>query len=155
MGCRDETLQAKVALIARECVAVRLRLLTRAVTSIYNRALRPHGVTISQMNILVAAYYLGKARQQDICRALHLEKSTLSRDLARMRERGWVTGAPGDDTRSSLVTVTAQGGKLLQRAIPAWEQAQQRATALLGERDIAVLGRATQTLRSSGAKDSI
>lgn len=153
MNRKDETLQAKAAVIAEECIAVRLRLLTRAVTKIYNRALRPHGLTVSQMNILVAASYLGQAKQQDICQALHLEKSTLSRDLARMRARGWVTEAPGDDGRSSLLRVTAQGGKLLQKAIPAWQQAQQQATALLGEREIAALGRAAKTLRSSRAKD--
>src|SRR5262245_39347188 len=135
MERKDESLQAKVTEIVEECVAVRLRLLTRAVTKIYNQALRPHGLTVSQMNILVAVSYLGQAKQQEICKALHLEKSTLSRDLARMRERGWVTEAPGDDGRSSLLKVTAYGGKLLQSAIPAWRQAQQQAAALLAERD--------------------
>jgi|SRR5262245_11240511 len=153
MGRKDESLQAKVTVIVKECVAVRLRLLTRAVTKIYNKALRPHGLTISQMNILVAASYLGQAKQQDICQALHLDKSTLSRDLARMRERGWVTEAPGDDGRSSLLRVTAHGGKLLQRAIPAWRQAQQQAAALLGEREIAAFDRAAKTLRSSRPED--
>jgi DNA-binding MarR family transcriptional regulator len=153
MERKDESLKAKAALIAEECIAVKLRMLTRAVTKIYNQALRPCGLTVSQMNILVAASYLGQAKQQDICQALHLEKSTLSRDLARMRERGWVTESPSDDGRSSLLIVTAQGGKLLQRAIPAWRQAQQQAAALLAERDIAALDRAAKTLRSSRAKD--
>ena len=152
MERKDESLQAKAALIVEECVAVKLRMLTRAVTKIYNRELRPHGLTVSQMNILVAASYLGQAKQQDICQALHLEKSTLSRDLARMRERGWVTESPSDDGRSSLLRVTAQGGKLLQRAIPAWRQAQQQAAALLADRDIAALDRAAKTLRSSRTK---
>lgn len=153
MERKDESLQAKAALIAEECIAVKLRLLTRAVTKIYNQALRPHGLTVSQMNILVAVSYLGQAKQQDICQALHLEKSTLSRDLTRMRERGWVTESPSDDGRSSLLRVTAHGGKLLQRAIPAWRQAQKQAAALLAERDIAALDRAAKTLRSSKAKD--
>jgi DNA-binding MarR family transcriptional regulator len=153
MERRDESLHAKVALIVEECIAVKLRLLTRAVTKIYNQALRPHGLTISQMNIIVAVSYLGQAKQQDICQALHLEKSSLSRDLTRMRERGWVTESPSDDGRSSLLRVTAYGGKLLQSAIPAWRQAQQEATALLAERDIAALDRAAKTLRSSRAKD--
>jgi DNA-binding MarR family transcriptional regulator len=153
MERQDESLQAKAALIAEECIAVRLRLLSRAVTRIYNQALRHHGLTVSQMNILVAVFYLEQAKQQDICRALHLEKSTLSRDLARMRERGWITETPGDDGRSSLLRVTAQGGKLLLKAIPAWQQAQQEATALLGEREITALGRAVKALRSSRPKN--
>jgi len=153
MERKDESLQANTALIVEECIAVNLRMLTRAVTKIYNQALRPYGLTVSQMNILVAASYLGQAKQQDICQALHLEKSTLSRDLARMRERGWVTEAPSDDGRSSLLRVTAHGEKLLQRAFTAWGQAQQQAAELLGERDIAALGRAAKALRPSRTKD--
>src|SRR5262245_10965198 len=153
MERRDESLQAKAAVIVEECSAVKLRVLTREGTKIFNQALRPHGLTVSQMNILVAASYLGQAKQQDICRALHLEKSTLSRDLTRMRERGWVTESPSDDGRSSLLRVTALGGKLLQSAIPAWRQAQQQAAELLAERDIAALDRAAKTLRSSKARD--
>jgi DNA-binding MarR family transcriptional regulator len=153
MESRDGSLQATATLIVDECIAVRLRLLTRAVTKIYNQALRPHGLTVSQMNILVAVSYLGQAKQQEICQALHLEKSTLSRDLARMRERGWITEARGDDGRSSLLRVTARGGKLLQKALPAWQEAQQQATTLLGEREVAALGRAVKTLRSSRLKE--
>src|SRR5262249_51937268 len=108
-----------------------------------------------QMNILVAASYLGQAKQQDICRALHLEKSTLSRDLARMRERGWITDVQGDDGRSNLLSVTAHGGKLLQNVIPAWRQAQNQATALLGEKESAALGRAAKIPRSSRPEDLV
>jgi len=153
MERKDESLRAKATVIVEECIAVRLRLLNRAVTKIYNQALRPHGLTVSQLNILVAVSYLGQAKQQDICKALHLEKSTLSRDLARMRERGWLTEGPGEDGRSSLLRVTAHGGKLLQNAIPAWRQAQEEAAALLGEREIAAFGRAAKTVRSSRPED--
>ena len=149
MGRKDESLQAKAAVIVEECVAVRLRLLTRAVTKIYNQALRAYGLTTSQMNILVAASYLGQSKQQDICKALHLDKSTLSRDLARMRERGWIAETPGDDGRSSFLQVTAIGGKLLEEAIPAWRNAQEQVTALLGTREITAFGRAAKTIRSS------
>src|SRR5882724_10566771 len=124
----NDSVRVKAALIADQCIAVSLRLLTRAVTKIYNDALRPHGVTIGQMNILVAASLLGQARQQDICRVLYLDKSTLSRDLIRMREHGWINESPGDDARSSVVSVTASGGRLLEKAIPAWEKAQKEAT---------------------------
>ncbi len=79
--------------IAEQCVAVRLRLLTRAVTGIYNRALRPHGLTVSQMNILVAVSCMREAKPREVCRALHLEKSTLSRDAERMLPMGyWCVG---------------------------------------------------------------
>lgn len=136
--------------IARRCVAVRLRQLTRVVTKLYNDALRPFGLTISQMNILVAISCVGAAAQGEIARALLLEKSTLSRDLERMRDRGWVTAAAGDDARTSVLGLTAAGRRLLRRVVPAWESAQAKALALLGDAEATALQRASTAVRRAG-----
>ena len=141
MGREDKSLQAKAAVIVEECIAVRLRLLTRAVTKIYNHALRPHGLTVSQMNILVAASYLGEAKQQEICQALHLEKSTLSRDVERIRAKGWLESLPDQDGRTNLLRVTSAGRKLLEKSTPAWQQAQKQTNRADKHRNIPHGGR--------------
>jgi DNA-binding MarR family transcriptional regulator len=143
-----ETAYISIELIAEECIAVQLRVLTRAVTKIYNKALRPHGLTVSQMNILVAVARLGDAKQQNVCRILHLDKSSLSRDVERMRAQGWLERLPGEDGRTGLLRVARSGKTLLQKTFPAWHQAQRQAKALLGEKEIANLGRAVKALRS-------
>jgi DNA-binding MarR family transcriptional regulator len=143
-----DEVNAAIERIAEQCVAVRLRLLTRAVNKIYNRALRPHGLTISQMNILVAVSCLKEAKQQDICRALHLERSTLSRDLERLRAQGWLDKRIGADERTSLIRLTREGRRLLQQTIPAWEAAQEEATRLLGAEHVTRLERTTRGLRA-------
>ena len=56
--------------IARECLVVRLRMLNRVVTNIYDEALRPLGVKASQLNILVVTARLGLARPADVCKRL-------------------------------------------------------------------------------------
>jgi DNA-binding MarR family transcriptional regulator len=147
MAQKKATAQISVETIAEQCIAVRLRMLSRAVTRIYNQALRPYGLTTSQMNILVAISCLGEARQHDVCQALHLEKSTLSRDVARMRSQGWLDVVPGEDGRTALLRITPVGRSLLEQAIPAWQQAQEQATALLGEREVRTFGQAATTLR--------
>jgi len=101
------------------------------------------------MNILVAVSYLGKSNHQQVCHALSLDKSTLSRDVERMLEKGWLARHSGDDGRTSLLRVTSGGEKLLRRAAPAWHQAQQQAKALLGEATLASLGRAVTAVRST------
>jgi len=118
------------------------------VTRIYNQALRPYGLMVSQMNILVAVSCLGEARQQEVCQALHLEKSTLSRDVGRMRSQGWLEEVPGEDGRTALLRITPAGKRLLEKATPAWQRAQEEATALLGERQVATLSRAAAMLRA-------
>jgi DNA-binding MarR family transcriptional regulator len=149
MSAKRKTAKLSVELIAEECIAVRLRVLTRAVTKLYNKALRPHGLTVSQMNILVAVSRLGDAKQQEVCRILHLEKSSLSRDVERMRARGWLEKLPGEDRRIGLLRVARSGRALLEKTFPAWHQAQLQAKAMLGETDIPGLGRAVKALRST------
>ena len=149
MAKHRETPQISVEMIAEQCIAVRLRMLSRAVTRIYNRALQPYGLTTSQMNLLIAIACLGEAKQHDVCQTLHLEKSTLSRDVARMRRQGWLDDVPGADGRVALLRITPAGRRLVEEAIPAWQQAQAQATTLLGEHQVSMLGRAATTLRNT------
>ena len=65
--------------IARECIGMRLRLVNRVVTRIYDAALRQHGLKTSQVNIMVAAWKLGVASPGRVCEVLDLDPSTLSR----------------------------------------------------------------------------
>ena len=76
-----EPMQATIDKIASECVAVRLRMLNRVITNIYDDVLRPIDLKVSQMNILVAAAKMGTARPTDVCEHLHLDVSTLAATL--------------------------------------------------------------------------
>lgn len=137
--------------IAGECIAVRMRMLNRDVTNIYDDALRPLGLKVSQMNILVAAANLGTARPAEVCERLHLDVSTLSRNVERMKARGWLQVIPDEDGRAQPFRLTAQGNKLLERAIPAWNKAQARAKTLLGEGIVELLGSAVKRIDEADA----
>ena len=132
--------------IARTCIAVRLRLLNRVVTNLYDDALRPLGLKVSQLNVLVVTAKLGLAQPAKVCDLLQLDPSTLSRNVERMRTKGWLEVVPGEDARTQPFRLTTQGRRLLERAVPAWEQAQQQAAELLGEDGVALLTRTASTL---------
>jgi DNA-binding MarR family transcriptional regulator len=134
--------------IAGECIAVRMRMLNRVVTNIYDDALRPLGVKVSQMNILVAAGRMGTARPAEVCERLHLDVSTLSRNVERMKARGWLEVIPDEDGRAQPFRLTAQGRKLLEKAAPAWKKAQQQAKQILGDGIVDQLGEAIGRLKS-------
>ena len=130
--------------VAGECVAVRLRMLNRVITNIYDDALRPLDLKVSQMNILVAAAKMGTARPAAVCEYLHLDVSTLSRNVERMKARGWLEVVPDEDGRSQPFHLTTQGRKLLEKAVPAWDEAQQQVTRLLGDGFVHQLSRAVK-----------
>ncbi len=134
--------------MARECLAVRLRMLNRVVTNIYDDALRPLGVKASQLNILVVTARLGLARPAEVCQRLQLDTSTLSRNVERMRARGWLEVVDDDDGRAQPFRLTAKGRRLLERAMPAWEKAQQKVKKLIGADAVASIDDAVRRIRS-------
>lgn len=138
--------------IARTCIAVRLRLLNRVVTNLYDDALRPLGLKVSQLNILVATAKLGVAQPAKVCDILQLDTSTLSRNVERMRAKGWLEVVPSEDAREQPFRLTAHGRRLLERVVPAWEEAQRQAEELLGVEGMALLNKAASKLGLPQAK---
>lgn len=137
--------------IASECVAVRLRMLNRVITNIYDDALRPLDLKVSQMNILVATAKLGTARPIEVCEHLHLDVSTLSRNVERMKARGWLEVVPDEDGRSQPFRLTRQGRRLLEKAIPAWSEAQQQVKKVLGDGFVEQLNQAMKRVSKQAA----
>src|ERR1700756_4890081 len=134
-------MSSSIDTIARTCIAVRLRLLNRVVTNLYDDALRPLGLKVSQLNVLVVTAKLGLAQPAKVCDLLQLDTSTLSRNVERMRAKGWLEVVPGADARTQSFPLTPQGRRMLERAFPAWERAQQRAEQLLGENGVGLLAK--------------
>ncbi len=124
--------------IAATCVAVRMRAVNRAITSIYEEALRPLDVKASQLNVLVAIHAHPGVQPSQLARGLVLEKSTLSRNVEKMRARGWLTRVQGEG-RGHTLQLTSAGEELLVAALPLWRAAQERAEHALGERGVAAV----------------
>ncbi|MCB1019434.1 MAG: winged helix-turn-helix transcriptional regulator [Acidobacteria bacterium] len=119
--------------ILHDCLATRVRRINRIVTSIYDEALRPYGLKISQMNILVAAGTRSPARPAELARALDIDPSTLSRNLRILHRHGWIEFLEdSEDARAQPFHVTAAGCDLIDRAYPAWNEAQRKTEQALG-----------------------
>jgi DNA-binding MarR family transcriptional regulator len=141
MNASHPTPGSPAGLVRRECFAVRLRLLNRVITRVYDEALRPLGLTVNQMNILAVLENLSEAEAGDIGRVLHMEKSTVSRNTERMRRQGWLTTQAGSDARRVRLSVTGRGRALLGKAMPLWSGAQEHVRGLLGEAGAASITR--------------
>lgn len=141
-----DAFQSGVDAMAQQCLALRLRVITRSVTGLYDDMLRPLGLTISQLSLLVAIMKMGEAKPTVLCEMFHMDASTLSRNVNRMRHHGWLSASPGKDGRTMLLSLTEQGRELLQSAIAAWRIAQERAADLLGQEGVSLLHNLTGSL---------
>jgi DNA-binding MarR family transcriptional regulator len=134
-------MKRNAAEVIRDCIATRLRMASRVITKLYDDALRPLGLTVTQMSMLVVAEHRGVIRQSAVGAELHLDDSTLSRNLERMRANGWLEEEPADDARVHSYRLTAIGRALLEAAIPVWKNAQTDAQRVLGDDCVQALRR--------------
>src|SRR5436309_10021441 len=148
----DKATASSIDTISRTCIAVRLRLLNPVVTNLYDDALRHLGLKVSQLNILIVTARLGLARPAQVCDILQLDTSTLSRNVKPLQAHGWLEVVPDEDARAQPFRLTPQGRRLIEKAVPAWEQAQRQAAELLGDEGIGLLDRAARKLRQGGAE---
>ncbi len=140
-------------LIAKDCLAVRVRMLNRTITAIYDEALRPLGLTTGQLNILVIVTKRGPMSPGDVARRFNMEKSTVSRNVQRMRKNGWLAVTDSGSGRSQELTLTQLGKTLLEKTVPVWEEAQTRARAVLGRSGAASIHSVANTVWSRNGQE--
>lgn len=126
--------------MACNCLMGRARLLARVLTGIYEEQLRPFGLKASQLNLLIVVAQAGPLRRSEIGRAIHLDASTLTRNLAVMLSNGWIEEVQDHaDGRGQPLRITKSGDALLAEVAPVWRKAQQKAQELLGADGTSVL----------------
>ena len=132
--------------VSDSCIARRVRFVNRVITNLYDRALRPLDVKTNQAGILVWLFLHGEAGPGDISKALRMEKSTVSRNVNRMKNKGWIEIVSSDDRPTQVIKVTEEGKKLLQATYVEWTKAQKKALELLGEDGVDSVRRLYETL---------
>ena len=118
---------------SERCLSGCVRMLSRAVTCIYDEELRDIGIRSGQLNILGHLASRGRMTPAEVERMLLMERSTVSRTVRRMCDRGWIGTEPSEDARSHYLVVTDAGAAMLKSARPAWKRAQVRAREVLGK----------------------
>ena len=114
------------------CLCANLRRATRAVTQLYEEALRPLGLRATQFTILQVLDRTGKITQGKLGELLATDSTTLTRTIQIMCRNGWVAEQPGADRRERWLRLAKAGRAQLVRATPAWEKVQSQLAQALG-----------------------
>jgi DNA-binding MarR family transcriptional regulator len=115
------------------CLCGTLRRTSRALTQLYENALRPLGVRSSQFTILQVLSRVGEMSQGALGEILAMDSTTLTRTLAILFRRGWIAQRRGSDRRERLLRLARAGEAQLHRALPLWEETQSRLRSRLGD----------------------
>ena len=115
------------------CLCGTLRRTARALTQLYEDAIRPLGLRGTQFTILQALSLAGEISQGQLGEILAMDSTTLTRTLDIMRRRGWIAERRGADRRVRLLRLADAGKSQLTLAVPAWEKVQARMRRQLGD----------------------
>jgi DNA-binding MarR family transcriptional regulator len=119
--------------IGQTCACYKVRKAARAVTKIYEEVLRPIGLRATQFSLLMATRVMGPVTVVKLAQVMVMDRTTLTRNLQILETRGLITIKPGEDRREREVNLTAEGMEVLAKAVPLWEEAQERVREGLGE----------------------
>ena len=119
------------------CLCGRLRRASRTLSRIYDEALEPAGLTVTQFSILRTLTRMERPTLGELAEETSHEKSGLWRTLQPLIREGLIeTGAEG---RAQRLNLSDQGMIALVRAMPMWREAQGRVDRVLGPRGRALV----------------
>jgi len=90
-------------------------------------------MTVAQFELLSELTGQPDRPQAELADHVGIDQTTLSRNLKAMISYGWLTSAPSlKDKRQTRYALTTKGQKILQLAIPHWQQAHDHVLKQMG-----------------------
>ena len=119
--------------IVQNCTCFNLRKTTRAVTQLFDEALKPCGLYATQFTLLAAIASRDDVTITKLSKELIMDRTTLTRNLNPLQNNGWVEVTPGEDKRTRTLSLTRSGIKVLSQAMTHWKKVQNRVVKTLGK----------------------
>jgi DNA-binding MarR family transcriptional regulator len=110
-----------------------LRRASRALTQLYEEALRPTGLRATQFTVLQTLSLAGEVTQGKLGQILAMDSTTLTRTLSTMGRHGWIAKRRGEDRREWRMRLSKAGETQFKDALPHWDKAQRRLRRQLGD----------------------
>ncbi len=121
------------------CMSTNVRKLSRIVTRIYDSYLKPSGININQLAIMLTIKGMqdhndGKPSIGDAATRLAMEKSTFSRNLRVLEDLDFIKLQISSTSRSQkVISVTENGMEMIMNAYTYWDEVQHIIKTGIGE----------------------
>jgi DNA-binding MarR family transcriptional regulator len=134
------------------CALASTRRAARLLTQLYDSYLAKYGIEAGQFALLMMLDAIADRGQAALARMLGMDKTTLSRNLKVLKQRGWVESEVGSDARRRELRLTVEGRAMLDSARPGWRRAQDSFKRALGEPDWATMMATMETVAQAALK---
>jgi DNA-binding MarR family transcriptional regulator len=114
------------------CFCLASRQAARRITRLYDSFMQQSGIRVTQFTILSQLMLRGEMPIGKLASILGMERTTLTRNLTLLEQQKWISSKAGDDPRSRMVAISAQGRGMVRRGFPYWSKAQAQVGKMLG-----------------------
>lgn len=108
----------------RWCHGLAARKRARALTRLYDRYLRPHGLRSTQFSVLAVLGQRAPMPVGELGDILGLDRTSVTRSATVLERAGWIEDAPSEDARERRLVLTPAGRRKIEAAYPDWAEAQ-------------------------------
>jgi DNA-binding MarR family transcriptional regulator len=115
------------------CTCGELRKAARAVTLLYDDAIKSSGLLSTQFGVLQVIYDIDSVRISDLADKLGMDRTTLTRNLSILERDGFIKISQGKDHRTRIVVATQKGRNAVAKATPLWDEVQRKVRQKMGE----------------------
>ncbi|MGA6921894.1 MAG: MarR family winged helix-turn-helix transcriptional regulator [Nitrososphaeraceae archaeon] len=115
------------------CTCGELRKAARAITILYDDAIKSSGLLSTQFGLLQVIYNIDSIRISDLADRLRMDRTTLTRNLSVLEREGLIKISQGKDLRTRIVAATQKGRSSVAKATPLWNEVQRKVRQKMGE----------------------
>lgn len=138
------------------CNGAALRKATRRITQLYDVALKPTGLSVSQRSALIHIKRAGNPTMSELAHAMVLDRSALAHNLRPLERDGYVVQQRDPiDGRKRRVELTLKGQEKLTESHQLWQSAQSCFETAYGADRAAALRLALAEIYSDGFADTL
>ncbi len=145
----EVAMKRRFAQAQNNCNCTALRKASRRVSQLYDEALAPCGLRVTQLAILNQIVRMGAPAMGELARALVMDRGALAHNVKPLERDGLIETIPDPaDRRNRLIALTRAGRKKIAESERAWARAQVSFEASFGAKRSVALRQALALIAS-------
>lgn len=125
----------KIAEKGPNCILRHVTQTSRAVVAVWDRALKPSGLTGNQFHVLSYLVAVGDSNIKGLAAWLGMDATTVTRAIQPLIREELIHTKTGKDARHRIVSITGKGRRVFAKALPLWEKVQVNVVNHFGTHD--------------------
>lgn len=125
----------KISESGPNCVLRHVTQTSRAVVALWDRALKPAGLTGNQFHVLSYLVSAGDSNIKGLAAWLGMDATTVTRAIQPLIREELIITKTGKDARHRIVSISAKGRRIFTKALPLWEKVQVNVVNHFGTHD--------------------